>query len=179
MATKKIGQVITRPGRLADDPPITIPVAEDLLSVPGIPVRAVEVDFYSREYPLESQNVERSADREWAMTILTADAYHHRKEHETLNAPLIEAARVTGEVEPTGTPDPSLDPGQLTEMIRVKARGFGFAEVGFTYYNRDYTYLSKKKWARYDHAICLAMEQDYEPTQTIPSMAAEHTHFGT
>lgn len=179
MAKKQIGQVITRPGRLPSDPPITIPIAEDLLSVPGIPVRPNEVDFYSREYPIESQNVERSADRQWAMTILTSEAYSHRKEHEDLNAPLIAAARVTGEIEPTGTPDPTLDPTELTEMIRTKARGMGFAEVGFTYYNRDYTYMSKKKWTRYDHAICMAMEQEYEPTQTIPSMAAEHTHFGT
>ncbi|MGH8057723.1 MAG: hypothetical protein ACREOH_10895 [Candidatus Entotheonellia bacterium] len=179
MAKKKIGQIITRPGRLPSDPPVTIPIAEDLLSVPGIPVRASEVDFYSREYPLESQNVERSADRQWAMTVLTADAYHHRKEHESLNAPLIEAARTTGEIEPTGTPDPNLDAGKMTETIRAKSRSLGFAEVGFTAYNRDYTYASKKKWARYDHAICLAMEQEYEPTQTIPSMAAEHTHFGT
>ncbi len=179
MAKKKIGQIITRPGRLPSDPPVTIPIAEDLLSVPGIPVRANEVDFYSREYPLESQNVERSADRQWAMTVLTAEAYHHRKEHESLNAPLIEAARTTGEIEPTTTPDPNVDAGQLTETIREKARSLGFAEVGFTAYNRDYTYASKKKWARYDHAICLAMEQEYEPTQTIPSMAAEHTHFGT
>ncbi len=29
------------------------------------------------------------------------------------------------------------------------------------------------------HAICLALEQDYEKTQTIPSMDAEDTHFGT
>src|SRR4029453_1062103 len=55
----------------------------------------------------------------------------------------------------------------------------GFAEVGFTYLNRDYIYKSKKRWIRFDHVICLAMEQEYEPTQTIPSMAAEHTHFGT
>ncbi|MBI3326291.1 MAG: hypothetical protein HYZ81_06270 [Nitrospinae bacterium] len=178
MAQKKIGQMITRPGRLPSDPPITIPIAEDLLSVPGIPTRPIEVDFYSREYPIETQNIERSADREWAMTILSPEAYAHRKEHEQLNAPLIEAARVTGEIAPTGTPDPDLDPTELTEMVRGKAREMGFAEVGFTYYNRDYTYLSKKKWARYDHAICLAMEQDYEATQTIPSMAAEHTHFG-
>jgi ferredoxin len=179
MAQKKVGQVITRPGRRPSDPPVTIAIAEDLLSVPGIPVRPNEVDFYSREYPLESQNVERSADRQWAMTVLTTQAYEHRKEHETLNAPLIEAARSTGEIEPTGTPDPNLDPAELTEQIREKARGMGFAEVGFTAYNRDYTYASKKRWVRYDHAICLAMEQEYEPTQTIPSMAAEHTHFGT
>ena len=29
------------------------------------------------------------------------------------------------------------------------------------------------------HAICLALEQDYAKTQTIPSLEAEDTHFGT
>ena len=58
MAKKKIGQVVTRPGRLPSDPPIDIPIPEDLMTVPGSPIRQNEVDFYSREYPLESQNVD-------------------------------------------------------------------------------------------------------------------------
>jgi hypothetical protein len=47
MAKKKIGQVVTRPGRLPSDPPINIPIPEDLMTVPGIPLRQNEVDFYS------------------------------------------------------------------------------------------------------------------------------------
>ena len=46
MATKKIGQIITRPGRLPGDPPIDIPIPEDLMTVPGSPIRQNEVDFY-------------------------------------------------------------------------------------------------------------------------------------
>jgi ferredoxin len=179
MAKKTVGQVVTRPGRLPSDPPVTIPIPEDLMTVPGAPIRQNEVDFYSREYPIESQNVDYSADRQWAMTVLSAEAYEHRKEHEHLNAPLVAAARHTGDIEPTVAPNPELDPKELTEMIRQKARDMGFAEVGFTYLNRDYVYKSKKRWIRFDHVMCLAMEQEYEPTQTIPSMAAEHTHFGT
>lgn len=179
MAKKAVGQIITRPGRLPSDPPVTIPIPEDLMTVPGIPVRQNEVDFYSREYPIESQNVDFSADRQWAMTVLSPEAYEHRKEHERHNAPLVAAARHTGEIEPTTAPNPEIDPKELTEMIRQKARDMGFAEVGFTYLNRDYVYKSKKRWVRFDHVMCLAMEQEYEPTQTIPSMAAEHTHFGT
>ena len=38
MAKKTIGQIVTRPGRLPSDPPVSIPIAEDLLSVPGIPL---------------------------------------------------------------------------------------------------------------------------------------------
>jgi len=179
MAKKTIGQVITRPGRTVNHPDVTIPIPEDLMTVPGIPVRQNEVDFYSREYPIESQNIDMSADRQWATTVLTPEAYAHRKEHEQLNAPLVEAARHTGEIEPTGTPNLDVDPAVLTETIRQKARDMGFAEVGFTYLNRDYIYKSKKRWVRFDHVMCLAMEQEYEPTQDIPSMAAEHTHFGT
>jgi epoxyqueuosine reductase len=179
MAKKKVGLVITRPGRLPSDPPIDIPIPEDLMTVPGIPIRQNEVDFYSREYPLESQNIDNSADRQWAMSVLSPEAYAHRKEHEQLNAPLVEAARHTGEIEPTVAPNLDIDPAVLTETIRQKARELGFAEVGFTYVNRDYVFKSKKRWIRFDHAICLAMEQEYEATQTIPSMAAEHTHHGT
>jgi ferredoxin len=179
MAKKTVGQTVTRPGRRAGDPAVTIPIPADLMTVPGIPVRQNEVDFYSREYPIESQNVDFSADRQWAMTVLSPEAYEHRKEHERINAPLVAAARHTGDIAPTAAPNPELDPKELTETIRQKAREMGFAEVGFTYLNRDYIYKSKKRWIRFDHVLCLAMEQEYEPTQTIPSMAAEHTHFGT
>ena len=79
MAMKKIGQVVTRPGRLPSDPHIDIPIPEDLMTVPGSPIRQNEVDFYSREYPLESQNVDNSADRQWATSVLSPEAYAHRK----------------------------------------------------------------------------------------------------
>jgi hypothetical protein len=179
MEKKKVGQVITRPGRTINHPDVTIRIPEDLMTVPGAPIRQNEVDFYSREYPIESQNIDYSADRQWATTVLTPEAYAHRKEHEQLNAPLVEAARHTGDIEPTAAPNLDVEPAVVTEAIRQKAREMGFAEVGFTYLNRDYIYKSKKRWIRFDHVICLAMEQEYEPTQTIPSMAAEHTHFGT
>jgi hypothetical protein len=145
MAKKKIGQVITRPGRTVNHPDVVIPIPEDLMTVPGIPIRQNEVDFYSREYPIESQNIDYSADRQWATTVLSPEAYAHRKEHEHLNAPLVEAARHTGDIEPTGTPNLDVEPTVLTETIRQKAREMGFAEVGFTYLNRDYIYKSKKR----------------------------------
>ena len=45
----------------------------------------------------------------------------------------------------------------MTENTRIKVRG----------------------WVKFEHAICLALEQDYWQTQTIPSMEAEFAHFGT
>ena len=49
---KKVGHYITRPGRKPEDAPITIPVAEDLETVPGIPSREKDVSFFSRYAPL-------------------------------------------------------------------------------------------------------------------------------
>ena len=66
-------------------------------------------------------------------------------EHEKVDTPLVEAAAVSGDLPPHGKPDPDLDP---TETIRRKARELGFSEVGFTRYDRRYTYASKKKWVK-------------------------------
>ncbi len=173
---KKVHHVVKRPGRRQGDPDIEIPVAEDLVSVPGIPTRESDVSFYSRVYPLETQNIEKAADREWVWTVYTPEMVEYRQHHDELTKPLIDAARVSGELEPTGTPEPEKD---VTELIRSKARELGFGEVGFTRYDHRYAYTSKKRWVKYEHAICLAYEQDYVQTQSIPSMEAEYAHFGT
>ena len=173
---KRVHHVVTRPGREAGDPDVEIPVAEDLVSQPGIPLREVDVSFYSREYPLESQSIEKEADREWAWTVYSPEMLEYRKQHEEASKPLIKAAAVSGDLEPTSTPDEGRD---ATEDIRRKAKELGFGEVGFTRYDRRYAYASKKEWAKFQHAICLAYEQDYVQTQSIPSMEAEYAHFGT
>ena len=173
---KPVSHVVTRPGRVAGQPEVDIPVAEDLTTVPGSPVIDGDVTYYSREYPVESQTVEKSADREWGWTVYIKEVYDYRKKHDEVSEPLIEAAAVTGEIAPTAEPDPERE---VTEDIRSKARELGFGEVGFTRYDRRYTYASKKRWAKFTHAICLALEQDYYQTQTIPSLEAEFAHFGT
>ena len=121
MTLKEINHVVTRPGRTLDHPDVEIPVADDLSTVPGIPKRDKDVAFYTRNYPLETQAIEKAADREWTWTVYTGEMYEYRK----------------------------------------------------------HTYKSKKGWVKYEHAICLALEQDYWQTQTIPSMEAEFAHFGT
>ena len=60
---KAVHHVVTRPGLNPGDPDIEIPVADDLVTVPGHPTRDEDVAFYSREYPPESQNIEKAADR--------------------------------------------------------------------------------------------------------------------
>jgi ferredoxin len=173
---KTISHVVRRPGRRFGDTDVNIPVAEDLSTVPGIPVRENDVSFYSRVYPQETQNIEKAADREWVWTVYSEEMAEYRHYHDSVSKPLIDAAAVTGELEPVATPDPSVD---VTTAIRTKARELGFGEVGFTKYDKRYTYTGKRRWIKYPNAICLALEQNYVQTQSLPSMDAEFAHFGT
>ena len=65
----KIGHSITRPGRRHGDEEVTINVPEELENLPGVIQNPHEVEFYSREYPLESQTVEYTADFEWLKSV--------------------------------------------------------------------------------------------------------------
>ncbi|SVA85928.1 uncharacterized protein METZ01_LOCUS138782, partial [marine metagenome] len=161
MALKHVHHVITRPGRKDGDSDVSIKVADELATVPGIPQKEIDVDFYSRNYPLESQVIEKSADREWTWTVYTGEMYEYRKQHDKDNKPLVDAAFVSGDIKPEVEPIVGKD---VTEDIRTKARQLGFGEVGFTKYDRRYTYKSKKGWVKHEHAICLALEQDYWQT---------------
>ena len=174
----KIGHTVIRPGKKPGDSPVSIPVPEELETVPGIPLREHDVDYYSREYPVDTLNVEERASRDWANRMRDQDVKMQeiRKEHEKLNRGLIEAARLTGDWEPTAEPDPSKD---VTSEIRAKAYELGFLEVGFTKYDFRYTYGRKRDYVKFEHVICLAYEQDFEPTQTIPSIPAEIVHSST
>ena len=173
---KTVHHVVKRPGRKHGDPDIEIPVPDDFATVPGIPLREKDVAFYSREYPIESQTIEKTADREWVLSIYGEEEKGFRKQHMETMKPLVDAAFTSANIEPTGTPDPGKD---LTEDIRTTARELGWGEVGFTKFDRKYAYVSKKHWVKYEHAICLALEQDYHQTQQIPSMESEYAHFGT
>ena len=172
---KTISHIIKRPGSKPGKPDVEIPVAEDLVSVPGVPMREKDVSYNSRFHPLEAGPVEKSADYEWAWSVYTDEVAEYLKKHNEKNRPLVDAAEVSGDLEPTGTAKPGRD---LTEEIRSKARDLGFGEVGFTKLDRRYVFASKKRWVKYKHAICLALEQDYKASQTIPSIEAEHAHFG-
>jgi Pyruvate/2-oxoacid:ferredoxin oxidoreductase delta subunit len=173
--TKTVSHVVTRPGRKHGHEDVQIPVAEDLSTVPGIRQREADVSFYSRAYPQETQNIEKAADRQWVWSVYSEETLQHRKRHDELNEPLVDAAAVSGDLEPTGTPTGA----DITEAIRLKARELGFGEAGFTKFDRRYTYTGKKRWVKFEHAVCLALEQDYVQTQSLPSMDAEFAHFGT
>ena len=173
----KVGHIVTRPGRREQDPPVEIPVAEELETTPGIPKHESDLEFYSREYPLETINIDERASRDWANRIRDGhlEMREIRREHDRLNKPIVMAGRMTGDMEPTSEPTGE----DVTELIKAKARSLGFGEVGVTRYDHHYTYVSKKDWVKFPHAICLAYEQDYEPTQSIPSVPAEIVHSST
>ena len=173
----KVGHYVKRPGRKPADPPVTIPVAEELETVPGIPTNQQDVEWYSREYPLETINITERAGRDWSNRIrdLDPEMLEIRTEHEHLNKKLVQAARESGDIPPTGEPTGE----DVTDKIKTQARKLGFGEVGITKYDPHYTYQSKKRWVKYPNAICLAYEQAYEPTQTIPSVRAEIVHSST
>ena len=173
---KNVHHVVVRPGRKEAESDLEIPVADDIASVPGTPLRERDVSFFSREYPLESQTIEKGADRVWIWSVYTKEASEFRKQHDSRVKPLVAEAKVSGDLSPTGQPDQQDD---ITEAIRKKAWGMGFGEVGFTKFDRRYVFASKKRWSKFEHAICLAYEQDYGKTQSIPSMDAEETHYGT
>ncbi|MFP6678643.1 MAG: reductive dehalogenase domain-containing protein [Dehalococcoidia bacterium] len=172
---KKVHHVVRRTGTTLEAPIVEIPVAEDIAGVPGIPQIEKDVAFYSREYPLETQNVEKAADREWSWSVYTPEVFEYRELHEKANAPFVEAAATTGEIEPTAEPVGR----DITEDIRRKGYELGFGDVGFTKYDRRYTFASKKRWVKFPGAICVALEQDYAQTQSLPSLEAEFAHFGT
>jgi len=160
------------------DPTYTIPVPEELATVPGIPLDDRQVDWYAKEYPLESMNITERSSRTWANNLRDqhAEMREIRKEHEKLNRALIMAARATADIEPTAEPTGE----DLSDAIKAKARELGFIEVGITFFDHRYTFSSKKDHTTYyPSIICLAYEQDYEPTQTCPSVDAEIVHSST
>ncbi len=173
----KIGHEVVRPGKRYGEPDVTIPIPEELATVPGVPTNQREVDWYAREYPLETMNITERASRDWANTLRDqhVEMREIRKEHDKLNTNLIMATRESAEIEPSVEPTGD----DITGSIKEKARQLGFLEVGITQYDTHYEYQSKRGFNRYPHAICLAFEQDFEPTQTIPSVDAEIVHSST
>src|SRR5215467_6574921 len=101
---RQISHIVTRPGRKLGDPPVDIPVPQDFATVPGIPQRRTDVDFYSREYPLQRQQVEHAADTEWAPAVGTPDMQQYHHAHQEVMEPFYALMNASGDLEPTGTP---------------------------------------------------------------------------
>lgn len=174
MTKRRFGKTVSRVGRESGDPDVEISVAADLLSVAGIPIKEDEVSYYSREYPLESFAIEQSASAIWAEKERikhTPDTDALYKDYQDEIAPIIEKLRKQGNVKPNGIKNT----GDISGLIKDKARELGYGEVGFTRFDRRYVYSSRRNELRSDlgNAICLAYEQDYIKTQEIPGIEAE------
>ena len=174
MARRLLGHNEIHKGRSHGDGPVEIPVAKDLEKDPATMRREDEISFYSREYPLESFAIAESASAEWAAGVRdefspeTTVLYEKfQKEMETA----VEWVKHSGELEPTAEPTGD----DVTDALRKKAYELGYGEVGFVSFDRRYLYQVRRKDVRTDlpHAICLALEQDYAATQTLPSLEAE------
>ena len=173
----KIGHEVVRPGKVYGDAPVTIPVPEELETGPGIPTNNREVDWYAREHPLETPIKSERASGDWSGTLRDSNPEMRaiRKEHHRLDEKLVAAGRATAVLEPTAEPTGE----DVTEAIRDRAKQLGYLEVGFTAYDIRYEYQSKRSFTELPTAICLMYEQDYEATQTIPSLHAEIVHSST
>ena len=172
----KIGHAVTRPGRKPSDGPVTINVPEELETVPGIIQDQSDVDFYTREYPLENPATDWTAVQEWRWTQFTKDTREAYAIYQKLGVGHVRAANKSGDLCPSVRPVPSKD---VSQEIKAKARDLGFGEVGITKFDRRYVYEGYKSWVKFPHAICLAFEQDYEATHCIPSLEAEGSHHST
>ena len=175
----KIGHTVTVPPSLqgpnSKGEAETIPIPEELETVPGVPQNSDTVNFYTRNYPLETHSVEHGAWMAWFLK--NNDIKETLDEHIRLDKPIMKAARESGDIEPTAEPVLDMD---VTKEIKEKAIDVGFAVVGMTAYDHRYTYKSKRDWVKpYPNAICLAVEQPYEATQAIPSEPAEKAVFET
>ena len=175
----KVGHNVTVPESLRGPKPKaepeTIPIPEELEGVPGAPQDPDTINFYSRNYPLEPVGVEHGA---WITFMMkTNDIKETFDEHLRLDRPIVQTSRESGDIEPAVEPVPDKD---VTDEIKQKALDLGFAMTGITAYDNRYTYKSKRNWVKpFPHAICLAIEQPYEKTQTIPSETAEAAALAT
>ena len=124
---KRVSHVVKRPGLRNGDPSIEIPVAEDLVTTPGIRQNKKDVDFYSRSYPLESQSITNTADSEWAWTVYPEEEQEGHREHVRLSKEVVTVSGEYGDIEPTVEPAPGKD---VTEEIKAKARDLGLARWG-------------------------------------------------
>ena len=77
MVFKKVSHIVNRPGTSLGTRSISIPIAEELVTTPGIPKREVDVSFYARTQPLESQSIEKTADRAWTWSVFSEEVVEY------------------------------------------------------------------------------------------------------
>ena len=92
MVTKNISHTVTRAGRTLGHGPISIPVASDLITAPGVVKKENDVSFYSRNNPLESQTIEKTADRVWTWSVFSDEVAKYLQHHIDTTKPMVDIA---------------------------------------------------------------------------------------
>ena len=86
MAKKKVSHYVKRPGRNHGDPDVTIPVAEDLVSVPGHSHSRDRCVLLQQRGSLENMAIAESASAEWARKLRNSHSAEYAafaEEHHT------------------------------------------------------------------------------------------------
>ena len=109
------------------DEPVVLNVLEELETVPGVEQAPLDVEFYSREYPLESPHVQNTGDDAFGLSIWSGETLEDYKTWFRENLPFILEAKHSGDIEPTARPTPGRD---VTAEIKAKARELGFRRGG-------------------------------------------------
>ena len=139
MGRRKLGLEVNRPGRTPGDPDISIPVAQDLLKVKGVPIRDPEVSYYSREFPLESFSLTESASAAWAekeREKVSPDISKLYSDYQKKILPWVDRLADISK----RSPSLSSDGTDISNAVRAKARELGYGEVGFVRFDKRYIY---------------------------------------
>ncbi|MBI3965556.1 MAG: hypothetical protein HY329_07975 [Chloroflexi bacterium] len=137
-------------------------VPDELRDVmPGIPRDPATERFYAREYPLRNWQKEYAAYTAWK----NYSHLHITKPYKPEINERKELGKDSHKIKPAANPIVEKD---LTLAVRLKARELGISLIGFAPYDSKYTYWESRKWVRFDTAIVLFQEQDYEATQKAP-----------
>ena len=127
----KIGHDVVRPGKYLGDAPVTIPVPEELETVPGVPMNQREVDWYAREYPLETMNITERASRDWANSIRDqhVEMREIRKEHDKLNKSLLLIHGSTDDIlDKAASEDIFSRASEPKKIVIIEGAGHGLSE---------------------------------------------------
>jgi epoxyqueuosine reductase len=158
----------TYPEELVDDLPA------ELRSVAGIRRDPDEEERAAREEPLHHFFVLHAEVRPWVRSRMwrsflpSAPRYLKALKHVS-RAP----------VEPTALAPAAISTAELTQAVRERAAELGISAIGVAVYDAKYTFVEYAGREVGDRVIVCALEDEYEVSQTIPSVHAEREVYRT
>jgi epoxyqueuosine reductase len=81
--------------------------------------------------------------------------------------------------QPHVPPDPRADPVALTRELKAEARRLGISAAGVAPYDPKYTFAEFAGLAVGDRVVVCVLEQNYDSTQSAPSMTSERAALST